>query len=119
MPIRQFVCALDELPPGTMKLVEAGKFGVGVYNVHGSLHAIANYCSHQGAPLCLGSVNGTTEADPAQPDGVRLVRDGQIVRCPWHQWEFDITTGQNVADPRRRVRTYEVDVTDGEVYLTA
>ncbi|MGH3560812.1 MAG: Rieske (2Fe-2S) protein, partial [Mycobacterium sp.] len=64
-------------------------------------------------------VDGTTEHDPAQPDGLRRGRDGQIVRCPWHQWEFDITTGQNVADSRRRLRTYEVDITDGEVYLTA
>ncbi len=43
----------------------------------------------------------------------------RILRCPWHQWEYDITTGQNVADPHKRVRTYQVDVTDGEVYLTA
>ena len=35
------------------------------------------------------------------------------------QWEFDITTGVNLADPRKRVRTYEVDVADGQVYLTA
>jgi nitrite reductase/ring-hydroxylating ferredoxin subunit len=119
MPIRQFVCALEELPPGSMKLVDVGKFGIGVYNVRGSLHAIVNYCSHQGAPLCLGFVRGTTEHDPAQPDGLRVTRDGQVIRCPWHQWEFDITTGRNIADPRRRVRTYEVDVTDGEVYLTA
>ena len=44
---------------------------------------------------------------------------GRIARCPWHQWEFDITTGVNLADPQKRVRTYEVDVTDGQVYLTA
>jgi nitrite reductase/ring-hydroxylating ferredoxin subunit len=119
MPMRQFVCALDELPPGAMKLVNVGKFGVGVYNVRGSLHAIVNYCSHEGAPLCLGFVRGTTEHDPDRPDRLRMVRDGQIIRCPWHQWEFDITTGRNVADPQRRVRTYEVDVADGEVYLTA
>jgi nitrite reductase/ring-hydroxylating ferredoxin subunit len=50
---------------------------------------------------------------------MRRVRDGQIVRCPWHNWEFDVTTGKNVADPRRRIRTYRVDVSDGEVYLTA
>ncbi len=116
---RRFVCLLDELPPGAMKLVDVGKFGVGVYNVGGALHAIVNYCSHEGAPLCLGYVGGTTEADPAQPDGVRRSREGQIIRCPWHNWEFDITTGQNIADPRRRVRTYQVDVADGEVYLTA
>ena len=47
------------------------------------------------------------------------MRVGQIARCPWHQWEFDITTGENVADPKKRVRTYEVDVADGQVYLTA
>ena len=38
---------------------------------------------------------------------------------PWHQWEYDITTGRNVADPHKRVRAYQVDVADGEVYLTA
>jgi nitrite reductase/ring-hydroxylating ferredoxin subunit len=113
------VCSLDELPPGGMKLVDAGKFGVGVYNVRGALYAIVNYCSHEGAPLCLGLVGGTNESAPDEPDQLRRVRDGQIVRCPWHNWEFDITTGQNIADPRRRIRTYQVDVTDGEVYLTA
>jgi nitrite reductase/ring-hydroxylating ferredoxin subunit len=116
---RRLVCSLDELPPGTMKLVDVGKFGVGVYNVHGSLHAIVNYCSHEGAPLCLGYIGGTNEADPGAPEGLRRTRDGQIVRCPWHNWEYDLTTGCNVADPRRRIRTYQVDVSDGEVYLTA
>lgn len=119
MSKRRFVCSLDELPPGGMKLVDAGKFGVGVYNVRGALYAIVNYCSHEGAPLCLGLVGGTNESAPDEADRLRRVRDGQIVRCPWHNWEFDITTGQNIADPRRRVRTYQVDVTDGEVYLTA
>ena len=116
---RRFVCSLDKLPPGAMKLVDAGKFGVGVYNVGGSLHAIVNYCSHEGAPLCLGLIGGTNEPAPDEPGGVRRVRDGQIVRCPWHNWEFDVTTGRNIADPRRRVRTYQVDVADGQVYLTA
>ena len=116
---RRFVCTLDELPPGAMTLVDVGKFGVGVYNVRGSLHAIVNYCSHEGAPLCLGYVGGTNEADPDAPDGLRRTLDGQIVRCPWHNWEFDVTTGQNLADPQRRVRIYEVYVTDGAVYLTA
>jgi nitrite reductase/ring-hydroxylating ferredoxin subunit len=116
---RRHVCAVEELPPGTMKLVPAGKFGVGVYNVEGSLYAIANYCAHEGAPLCAGFVGGTNEFAPDAPDQLRRVLEGRVLRCPWHQWEFDLTTGQNLADPRRRVRTYEVDVTDGEVYLTA
>jgi nitrite reductase/ring-hydroxylating ferredoxin subunit len=119
MTQRLAVCAIDELPPGTMKLVPVGKFGVGVYNIGGSLYAIANYCSHEGAPLCAGFVGGANEFDPHAPGLLRRDREGQIVRCPWHQWEFDITTGQSLANPRKRVRTYEVDVKDGEVYLTA
>jgi nitrite reductase/ring-hydroxylating ferredoxin subunit len=116
---RRAVCAIEDLPPGTMKLVPVGKFGVGVYNINGSLYAIANYCAHEGAPLCAGFVGGTTEFDPDAPGRLRYVRDGRVVRCPWHQWEYDITTGRTVADPRKRVRTYEVDVMDGQVYLTA
>ncbi len=121
MPTRRFVCSLDELPPGGMKLVDVGKFGRGcVYNVRGALYAIVNYCSHEGAPLCLGLIGGTNESAPNRPAGCAgRVCDGQIVRCPWHNWEFDVTTGQNLADPRRRVRTYQVDVSDGEVFLTA
>ncbi len=116
---RRAVCAIEDLPPGTMKLVQAGKYGVGVYNIDGSLYAIANYCSHEGAPLCLGYTGGTTEYDPEMPGQIRHEREGQIARCPWHQWEFDIITGENLADPKKRVRTYEVDVADGQVYLTA
>ena len=62
---------------------------------------------------------GTTEFAPETPGRVRYVREGRIVRCPWHNWEFDITTGVNLADAQKRIRTYEVDVTDGQVYLTA
>jgi nitrite reductase/ring-hydroxylating ferredoxin subunit len=116
---RHRVCPIEDLPPGTMQLVQAGKFGVGVYNIDGSLHAISNYCAHEGGPLCFGLVGGTNEPDADSPGRLRRVREGRIVRCPWHQWEFDITTGRAVADPRKRVRTYRVDVTDGEVYLTA
>jgi nitrite reductase/ring-hydroxylating ferredoxin subunit len=117
---RRAVCAIEDLPPGSMKLVPAaGQFGVGVYNIGGSLYAIANYCTHEGAPLCEGYVRGTTEYAPEMPDGIRHVREGQIARCPWHQWEFDITTGLNVADPTKRVRTYQVDVDDGQVFVTA
>jgi nitrite reductase/ring-hydroxylating ferredoxin subunit len=119
VPERRFVCSLDELPPGEMKLVDVGKFGVGVYNVRGALYAIVNYCSHEGAPLCLGLIGGTNESAPESPDGMRRVREGKFVRGPCKIWEFPHPRAHRVADPPRRVRTYPVDVADGEVYLTA
>jgi len=95
---RRLVCAIEDLPPGSVKLVPAGKFGVGVYNIDGALYAIANYCSHEGAPLCAGYVGGTNEYAPDMPGQLRHVRAGRVARCPWHQWEFDITTGVNLAE---------------------
>jgi nitrite reductase (NADH) small subunit len=63
--------------------------------------------------VCLGKVSGTT-----LPSGVYEFRyglQGRILRCPWHGWEYDITTGQSVFDPEVRVVTYPVIVEDGKI----
>jgi len=40
---------------------------------------------------------------------------GEILRCPWHGWEFDILSGRSICNPHRvRVRTYEVTIQDNE-----
>jgi len=40
-----------------------------------------------------------------------LKRPGEIIRCPWHGWEFDIKTGRSIFNPHRvRVKSYEVRV---------
>ena len=117
MSRRMRVCSLDEVPPGEMKLLPIGKFGVGLFNVDGELHAITNYCAHEGAPLCLGYRVGTNEPDDEATGKLRRVREGEILRCPWHRWEFDLRTGKLLSDPRRGIRIYEVDVVDGEVFV--
>jgi nitrite reductase/ring-hydroxylating ferredoxin subunit len=111
------VCPVDELPPGSMKLVPIGKFGVGVYNVGGDYYAITNYCPHEGGPLCLGRVQGTTEARPDLPSRTGYVLEGRVLRCPWHQWEFDLSSGTTIAKPEKRIRTYEVRIDDGMVIV--
>jgi nitrite reductase/ring-hydroxylating ferredoxin subunit len=114
---RHVVCPVTELPPGEMRLVPIGRFGVGVFNVHGRFHAVTNYCPHEGGPLCQGFVRGTTQSAPDAIGGVRWVRDGEIIRCPWHQWEFDIATGETLSAPVRSIRTYPVEVVDGDVVV--
>ncbi len=65
--------------------------------------------AHQAAPLCLGSVQGMLL--PGKPGEYTWARDGEILRCPWHGWEFDLLTGRSVLNPHKtRVRTYEVRV---------
>ncbi|MBC8012241.1 MAG: Rieske (2Fe-2S) protein [Burkholderiales bacterium] len=103
------VCPVAELPPGARKIVEIDGRSIGVFNVHGAYHALRNVCPHKLAPLCLGPISGVPRGD--RPGAVVLERAGEIVRCPWHGWEFDIATGKSVFNPHRvRVKTYPVSV---------
>lgn len=103
------ICRVSELPPGERKIVEAGNRTIGVFNVKGAFHAIRNQCPHQNAPLCKGIVTGTTL--PSQPGEYIWAKEGEIIRCPWHGWEFDITTGRSIFNPHKmRVKNYEVTV---------
>jgi 3-phenylpropionate/trans-cinnamate dioxygenase ferredoxin subunit len=94
---------------GERRIVDVKGRSIGVFNVHGEYYAIRNLCPHEGAPLCRGIVTGTTL--PSQPGEYIWAKDGEIVRCPWHGWEFDITTGQSVFNPHKmRVKKYTVTV---------
>ena len=106
---RVVVCAAEELPPGTRRLVQVGARSIGVFNVGGRYYALRNVCPHQGAPLCRGPLTGTTL--PGPPGSYRYAREGEILRCPWHGWEFDVTNGRSIFNPHAvRVRKYPVAV---------
>ena len=103
------VGAAAEIAPGGRKIVEVAGRSIGVFNVDGTFYALRNVCPHQGAPLCMGSVKGTAEMSRAGE--YVWGREGRILRCPWHGWEFDLATGHSVFNPHRtRVRRYEVSV---------
>ena len=44
-------------------------------------------------------------------------REGRILRCAWHGWEFDIETGACAGDRRRKLRRYETVERGGQVYV--
>jgi 3-phenylpropionate/trans-cinnamate dioxygenase ferredoxin subunit len=101
MPLVE-VCPLDELPPGSMKLVPAGSILVGVYNCGGELFALEDRCSHDDGPL----VEGDWEPEDC------------IVVCPRHGSRFDIRTGRPLTLPAYEpVETYPVSVADGQVLV--
>jgi nitrite reductase (NADH) small subunit len=92
------VAAIGDVPPGTGKCVEAGGKQIALFNVGGVFHAIDNTCIHRGGPLGEGEL------------------DGAIVTCPWHGWQYDVTTGVNTMDESERVERYEVKV-EGDAVL--
>lgn len=106
---KHIVATVDEIPLGGRKIVEIAGRSIGVFHLDGGYYAIRNTCPHQGAPLCEGLLTGFLDANV--PGEYRYTRRGEILRCPWHGWEFDVKTGQSWWDPARtRVRSYEVEV---------
>lgn len=115
MAERTFLTDAADLSPGDRVIVEVEGREIAVFNVDGDIVALANYCVHQGGPVCEGLLSGTVGVG----DDFELVyeREGEIVSCPWHGWEFDIRSGEHLADPSYRIPTYDVTVEDGDVYL--
>jgi nitrite reductase (NADH) small subunit len=107
------VARTEEIPMGTFKIVQIEGRSIGVYNVKGEYYAINNYCPHQGAELCKGPVCGTTLE--SQVYEFIYGRDREILRCPWHGWEFDIKTGKSLFSDKVRARSYPVMVEDGQI----
>ncbi len=113
---RYVVGAVDDIPPGARKVIEVGGREIGVFNVNGEYFAVLNRCPHQGGPLCSGRQTGFLVAPT--PGDYQLTRPGEVIRCPWHGWEFDLRTGQSWCEPARvRVRSYDVSVESGEALV--
>jgi 3-phenylpropionate/trans-cinnamate dioxygenase ferredoxin subunit len=117
--VRRYVVArTDEIPEGERMIVQAGGREIGVYNVGGNFYALLNRCPHLGGPLCRGQV--VTEITAAAPGEVRGDPDNIYVTCPWHNWEFDIRTGQSYWNPRGlRARPFPVGLEGGEALREA
>jgi len=90
---------LSEIPPGSIKEVLVGGQAIALANVGGRLYAIHNTCLHRGGPLGEGQL------------------EGSIVTCPWHGWQFDVTTGKAVQNPNAGVGCMATEIHGDEVYI--
>ena len=95
------VMAAADLPPGQARQIEVEGQPVAVFNVDGTFHALSGKCPHRGGPLGEGFV------------------EGNEVSCPWHNWTFDVTSGENVASPDMCVPRHEIKLEDGGVWVKA
>lgn len=110
---------LEDLPPGSRTMVRLGAVEVGVFNLDGAFYALPNICTHQFGPLCHGAVGGTVLARAENGYRLEWGREGEILVCPWHGLEFDLTSGRCLAYPRVKLRSYPVRVVDGQVVLSS
>ena len=109
---KHVIAPLRDFPAGTRRLVDVRGRAIVVFNVNGEFFALANRCPHQGGSLVQGRQVGLIES--SEPGCYRYSRRGEIIRCPWHGWEFDLRTGKSWCEPERvRARQFAVSVTPG------
>ena len=94
------VASTDQIVPGRCKTVDVSGSRIALFNVAGNFYAMDDICAHQGGPLGEGSL------------------DGAIVTCPWHGWQYDVSTGACQSNPRVQMVCYEVRI-DGDDIMVA
>ena len=112
------ICNIDDVPRGEKRAYTVKNIPIVLIRSNtGEFYAIYAICPHQRGNLAYGALGGLTEAsEPGEP--FRYVREGEILRCPWHGFSYDVTTGTCLTAPDTlRVKTYPVKVHDGEVYM--
>ena len=93
------VASATEIPVGTGKVVQAGGKTLAVFNCDGTFYAIDNTCKHRGGPLGEGTLSGTS------------------VTCPWHGWEYDVTSGKCQMDESIAVQKFDVKIQGDDVLV--
>lgn len=113
------VCAVGELRPGDSRVVSAGSRELLVVRTgDASFAAVSNSCPHQGARLSDGRIERIWTAGSGR---AHETLDRFAVVCPWHNFEFDLSTGcppyARGERCRPRLRRHQVLVEDGDVVL--
>ena len=88
-----------DVPAGTIREFQVGGKAIALANVGGQFHAISNTCLHRGGPLGDGPL------------------EGSVVTCPWHGWQYDVSTGKVGQNPSVGVEVYRVEVRGDEVFV--
>ncbi|WP_426137003.1 Rieske (2Fe-2S) protein [Phyllobacterium sp. SL163] len=115
MASKHFACKASEVPSDAAKIVTVCKLSLGLFKLNDGFHALLNVCPHKGAALCEGPLCGTTR----QTDKTEFIyeRAGELVRCAWHGWEFDIRTGEFLVDRSVRARSFPVSLEGDDIYV--
>ncbi len=90
---------IAEVPTGTIHEFQVAGKAVALANVAGKFYAISDVCVHRGGPLGQGELHEN------------------VVTCPWHGWQYDVTTGKVTQNPAMGVACYATEVRGDEVFV--
>lgn len=115
-----YICKAGDFLEGGRQIIRVGNDEIGVFKHRGEFFAYSNYCLHQGGPACEGLIIAKVE-EHLREDKTSMglsfsIEDTNFV-CPWHGYEYDIRTGEHIANPKAKLRKYQVTERDGGVYV--
>lgn len=99
MPEFTSVAKAGEVPEGEGRVIKVDGVDVALFHLDGEYYAIDNTCVHRGGPLGEGMC------------------DGIVVTCPWHGWQYDVTSGECQNVPGEGVESYEVRIEGDDVQV--
>jgi nitrite reductase/ring-hydroxylating ferredoxin subunit len=91
------VARAEDVPPGTLRAATLANEEIALAHCDGGFYAVQGHCLHLQGPLAEGRLEGC------------------VLTCPWHGWQYDVRTGENEFDLAIQLRTYDVQVENGEV----
>ena len=105
-----FVARTSDISEGERKFFEINGKEISLLNFGGEYYAVANFCPHMGGPVGNGPM--------------RMMDGTKVLMCPFHEWRFDLDTGDAIFPGKQRIKKYDVslekydvDVDDGEIYV--
>jgi nitrite reductase/ring-hydroxylating ferredoxin subunit len=117
-----FVAKVSQFPDGERRIVAHQGREIGVFHWQGKFYAYENLCVHQGGPACEGIIMHKVE-DVLGPDrgwvGQKFSDNEIHFVCPWHGYEYDLKTGECVADRQLKLKNFEVVRRGEDIYVVA
>lgn len=115
-PVWGYVGESSEIVTKGRILVELNGFEIGVFAGPGAFYAYENRCPHQGGPVCRGTVIERLVDDT---EGVRseYLAGTQDIACPWHGWEYEMSSGRHIGSADVRLRSFPVAVRGASVFV--
>jgi len=93
------VAKTSELEQGRGTIVDIEGNSIALFVIEGNYYAIKNVCPHAEGPVGEGDL------------------DEKVVTCPWHGWEFDVTSGVSQMSPDMKVQTYPTKVEGDDILV--
>jgi len=115
-----FVAKASEIPDGERRIVKHDGHEIGVFHWQQAFYAYQNLCVHQGGPACEGVIMHKVVdilGEDRTWQGQRFSASQVHFVCPWHGYEYDITTGECVPDRRLKLKTYPVLRRGEDIYV--